>query len=66
MPRKALDKIIITEDMKERQLRLRKFLRSSPEITWKELRPIGFQIDISTIPLDKTSEFLEIANAINF
>jgi hypothetical protein len=66
MPRKALDKIIITEDMKERQLRLRKFLRSSPKIIWKELRPIGFQIDISTIPLDKTSEFLEIANTVNF
>jgi hypothetical protein len=66
MPRKALDKIIITEDMKERQLRLRKFLRSSPEIKWKELKPIGFQIDISTIPLSETSEFLEIANSVKF
>jgi hypothetical protein len=64
--RKALDKIIITEDMKERQLRLRKFLRSSPEIEFKELRPIGFSINISTIPLAKTEEFLEIANTVKF
>jgi hypothetical protein len=66
MPRKALDKITITPDMKERQLRLRKFLRSSPEIKWKELRPIGFEIDTSTIPLPKTAEFLEIANSVKF
>jgi hypothetical protein len=43
--RKALDKIIITEDMKERQLHTNP---CPPEIKWKELRTIGFEIDTST------------------
>lgn len=64
--RKTAPKVIITPEMKERQLKLRSFLRSNKEIEWKELRPIGFSINISTIPLDKTSEFLEIANSVKF
>jgi len=62
MARRALPKIEITPELKEKQLLLRKFLRSVPEIRWKELRPIGFEIKISTIPKDKTEEFLSIAN----
>jgi hypothetical protein len=62
MARRALPKIEITPELKEKQLLLRKFLRSVPEIRWKELRPIGFEINISTIPKDKADEFLSIAN----
>lgn len=65
MPRKALDKIEVTPEMKERQLKMRAFLRSNAAISYKELRPIGFQIDISTIPKDKAEEFLLIANSLD-
>ena len=64
MPEKALDKIKITPEMKERQLKLRKFLRETTCVDFKELRPIGFQIDVSTIPQNKITEFLLIANSI--
>jgi hypothetical protein len=60
--RKATPKEVITPEMKERQLRLRKFLRSLPEIKWRELRPIGFEIDTSSIPKNSVEEFLKIAN----
>lgn len=62
--RKAIPKIPITPELKERQLRLRKFLRSVPEIQWRELRPIGFEINIGTIPDEAVEEFLEIANSV--
>jgi hypothetical protein len=63
--KRPLDKLVITPELKTRQLNLRKFLRSVPEISWKELKPIGFQINIGTIPDNKVEEFLEIANSIN-
>lgn len=63
MARRALPKIEITPKLKEKQLLMRKFLRTAPEIKWKELRPIGFEIDISTIPNNKSEEFLLIANS---
>lgn len=63
MPKKALEKIKITPEMKERQLKLRKFLRETNGVYFKELRPIGFQIDVSTIPQNKINEFLLIANS---
>lgn len=66
MPKRPLDKLIITPELKTRQLNLRKFLRGVPEIQWKELRPIGFSINIGTIPDDKVEEFLEIANSVKF
>ena len=62
--RKAIPKITITPELKERQLKMRKFLRLSPEIKWRELRPIGFEIDIGTIPDSAAEEFLEIANSV--
>lgn len=65
MPRKALPKTLYTAEEKERQLKLRAFLRSVPVIQWKELRPFGFQVNVGTIPKDKISEFLSIANSIN-
>lgn len=61
--RKALDKVIITPEMRDRQLKLRKFLKEN-NVNYKELKPIGFQIDISTIPDDKSEAFLLIANSI--
>ena len=64
MPRKLIPKVIITPEMKERQLKLRSFLKNDVNIVFKELRPIGFSIDISTIPKDKIEEFLKIANSL--
>lgn len=61
--RKALKKTPYTPKLKQRQVDLRKFLRSVPEIKWKELRPFGFEIDVGTIPDDKAEEFLKIANS---
>jgi len=61
--RKALEKTPYTPELKQRQVYLRKFLRSVPEIKWKELRPFGFEIDVGTIPDDKSEEFLKIANS---
>ena len=60
--RLALPKVPITPEIKERQLKLRKFLKENG-VTHKELRPHGFQISIDTIPKDKVQEFLEIANS---
>ena len=62
--KKALDKVPYTPELKERQVNLRKLLRSIPEIEWKELKPFGFQINIGTIPEDKVEEFLKIANSV--
>lgn len=62
MPRKALPKIPITPDLKEKQLLMRKFLRSLPNASFKEIRPHGFEIDTRTIPEDRVEEFLSIAN----
>lgn len=64
MPKKLIPKVIITPEMKERQLKLRSFLKNDGNIVFKELRPIGFSIDISTIPKDKIEEFLKIANSL--
>lgn len=65
MPKRlAIPKLNITPEMKERQLKLRKFLRENNEITFKELRPIGFSIDVSTIPKNKIEDFLSIANSV--
>jgi len=62
--RRALDKVAYSPELKERQVNLRKFLRSQTEIKWKELRPFGFEIDIGTIPDSAAEEFLEIANSV--
>lgn len=67
MPKKlAIPKLDISPEMKERQLKLRKFLRENNEITFKELRPIGFSIDVSTIPKNKIEDFLLIANSVKY
>ena len=62
--RKSLPKVKITDEMRERQLKLRIFLKANKGIEFKEIRPIGFSISINTIPEDKVSEFLEIANSV--
>lgn len=62
MPRKALPKVPITPELKEKQLLMRKFLRSLPNASFKELKPHGWTIDIRTIPEDREEEFLRIAN----
>lgn len=64
MAKLPIPKVKITEEMKERQLKLRSFLRGIKEIEFKELRPIGFSIDVRTIPQDKVNEFLMIANSV--
>lgn len=60
MPRKALDKVPVTPELLKLQKDMRAFLRSHPEIEWKELRPHGFQIHVGTIPQNLASQFLEI------
>lgn len=60
MPRKAMDKVQITPELMQQQKDMRAFLRSRPEIQWKEIRPLGFQVDISTIPEEVEMEFLRI------
>jgi hypothetical protein len=64
MAKLAIPKVKISEEMKERQLKLRSFLKTNKGIEFKELRPIGFSIDTSTIPKDKIEEFLSIANSV--
>lgn len=64
MPRKALPKTEYTTEEKERQLKMRAFLRGVSEIQWRELRPFGFSINVGTIPKDKVEEFLSIANSL--
>ena len=63
MPRKALDKVVVTPELKNRQFKLKKFLREN-NVSHKEIRPIGFEIDTRTIPKNKIEEFLEIANSV--
>lgn len=64
MAKLKITKVKISDEMKERQLKLRSFLRGNKGIEFKELRPIGFSISINTIPEHKVSEFLEIANSV--
>jgi len=64
MAKLPIPKVKISDEMKERQLKLRSFLRGNKGIQFKELRPIGFSIDIRTIPQDKVNEFLSIANSV--
>jgi hypothetical protein len=60
MPRKAMDKVQITPELMKQQKDMRAFLRNQPKIEWKEIKPIGFSINISTIPEDAENEFLRI------
>lgn len=62
MKKLPLPKVPITPEIKDRQLRLRKFLREN-NVVHKELRPHGFSIDTRTIPKEKVEEFLGIANS---
>lgn len=62
--RKALEKTPYTPELKQRQVDLRKFLRSHPQIEWKELKPFGFSINVGTIPDSAAEEFLKIANSV--
>lgn len=64
MAKLAIQKVKISDEMKERQLKLRSFLRGNKGLEFKELRPIGFSINVSTIPQDKVNEFLSIANSV--
>ena len=64
MPRKPLPKIAITPERRAHHKKMKEFLKSCPEISFSELRPLGLAIDISTIPKDKEDEFLTIAYSI--
>lgn len=63
MAKLPIPKLKITPEIKERQLKLRNFLKQTKGAVYKEIRPIGFSIDVSTIPDDKVEEFLAIANS---
>ncbi len=62
MPRKAMDKVQITPELMQQQKDMRAFLRSQPKIEWKEIKPIGFQVNVGTIPEDAAEEFLRICH----
>lgn len=66
MAKLPIPKVKISDEMKERQLKLRIFLRANKGIEFKELRPIGFSINVATIPEYKVEEFLSIANSVKF
>lgn len=55
-----MDKVQITSELMQQQKDMRAFLRGHPEITWKEIKPIGFSVDVSTIPENSAEEFLRI------
>lgn len=55
-----MDKVQITPELMQQQKDMRAFLRSQPKIEWKEIRPIGFSVNISTIPEEVEMEFLRI------
>jgi len=61
MPRKALDKLTISPEKKLHYKLLGEWLKVNPEIKFKKLAPIGFSINISTIPENKAEEFIRIA-----
>ena len=61
---KPIPKVVNTEERKQVQKELREFFRRTPEIIYKEIRPTGFSIDISTIPESKASEFLIITSKL--
>lgn len=60
MPRKAMDKVQITPELMQRQKDMHAFLRNQPKIEWKEIKPLGFQVNVGTIPEDAAEEFLRI------
>lgn len=61
MRRRALDKLDLTPERKEHYKNLGLWLKANPEIEHKKLSPVGFAINISTIPANKTAEFIEVS-----
>ena len=61
MRRKALDKLDLTPERKEHYKNLGLWLKANPEIEFKKLSPVGFAINIGTIPKHKTADFIEIS-----
>lgn len=61
MRRRALDKLELSDERKKHYKELGVWLKANPEIEYRKLSPIGFQINIGTIPSDKTEEFIRIS-----
>lgn len=61
MGRRALDKLDLSPERKEHYKNLGLWLKSNPEIEYRKLSPIGYQINVGTIPKDKTEEFIRIS-----
>lgn len=61
MRKRALDKLDLSEERKTHYKNLGVFLKANPEIEYKKLSPVGFAINISTIPANKTEEFIRIS-----
>lgn len=61
MGRKALDKLVLTEAKKTHYSNLHSWLKLHPQITFKKLNPVGFSIDVGTIPNDLVEEFISIS-----
>ena len=60
--KKKLDKLELTPERKEHYKKLGIWLKENPEISFKKLNPIGYSINISTVPVDKVESFLKIVN----
>ena len=61
MKRRALDKLDLSPERKEHYKNLGLWLKANPEIEHKKLSPVGFAINIGTIPKHKTADFIEIS-----
>ena len=60
MPRKAMDKVPVTPERLKLQKDMRTFLKNNNMIEWKEIKPLGFSVNIGTIPQHLASQFLAI------
>ena len=61
MRKRALDKLDLSEERKEHYKNLGLWLKANPEIEYKKLSPIGFSVDISTIPENLIEKWINIS-----
>ena len=61
MKRTPIEKISISPERKQMYKNLHAWLKLHPEIEFKKLNPIGFSINVGTIPDDLIEEFLVIS-----
>lgn len=57
---KAKPTIKVTQELKEHYNNLRKWCRDN-DVPYKTLNPVGIQVDIRNIPIDKVDEWIKHA-----